>query len=172
MRHTCVRRPSFSVICQARGVGIPLCGMRPLTSTPRSVSQRTHSWGQSFSPTPATSATRMSSEYIDAPNAVCAPPPPSTAIFVVPSAKTKSSTMRVVVNTSMSPVGAHLHAPRRGRASTRFRRPACVEKEVEHECDEVVRVIRRGHESEVSDRHAPHKFKSLASASACPSSLA
>lgn len=98
----------------------------------RSVSQRTHSAGQSISPTPATSATRISFEYMDAPNAVCAPPPPRTAIFVVPSAKTKSSTMSVVVRTSISPPEAQLQERLCARAFTHFRPLVCAEKDVEH----------------------------------------
>ena len=57
-RHTCVRRPSLSVICHARGVDAPETANNPSTSTPRSTSQRRDDSGQSSSPTPATIPTR------------------------------------------------------------------------------------------------------------------
>mmetsp|Transcript_7369 Transcript_7369/g.29601 ORF Transcript_7369/g.29601 Transcript_7369/m.29601 type:complete len:253 (+) Transcript_7369:1292-2050(+) len=98
--HTCVRRPSRSVICHARGVDVP--NVNKNASAPMSASHLAHVSGQSPSPTPATRPSVSSpSDVTAAPNSVCGPPPPSTAIRVVPSANTRSSTMSVVERKSI-----------------------------------------------------------------------
>jgi len=102
-RHTCVRRPSSSVICHARGVGMFGVGSSPVVSMSCCSSHVTHSDGQSPSPpTPATSprVSGGSRRANPAPKSDCGPPPPSTAIFVDPSWNTRSSTMSVVLTTS------------------------------------------------------------------------
>ena len=113
----CVRRPSCSSTCHARGVGTPGSGSSPLASTRAASSHARHDAGTSV-PTPAASpcssasaaglrricgvlrTTRGALGCKSSPKHVCGPPPPSASIAVVPSGLTMSSTIRVKAATS------------------------------------------------------------------------
>mmetsp|Transcript_1086 Transcript_1086/g.4410 ORF Transcript_1086/g.4410 Transcript_1086/m.4410 type:complete len:324 (+) Transcript_1086:235-1206(+) len=149
-RHTCVRLPSRSVICHARGVGMRGVGMSPRTSTPWSTSHSTHSRGQSPSPPIPATRPRVSGGDLlakPAPKSVCGPPPPSTAIRVVPSWNTRSSTMRVVLTTSRG--GGEARAGGWADARATARRPCrcggCARRDGPVEADAIRRLTPPDH---------------------------
>mmetsp|Transcript_30891 Transcript_30891/g.100558 ORF Transcript_30891/g.100558 Transcript_30891/m.100558 type:complete len:423 (-) Transcript_30891:7-1275(-) len=94
VRHTCVRRPSSSHTCQARGVCASSTRMSPLVLM-SAFSNHSRAEAGKSSPTPAAIPSAMSSDRRRAPQRVCAPPPPSAPITVDPSGNTMSSTMTV-----------------------------------------------------------------------------